>query len=119
MRKKRNIVFLKHLFKPQLIVLKQLQNVKQIGTADDMKAYFEESEDKMSQIMTEIDILWERIDSVEDAFKSILDIKTNFIIKVLTIFSAFLLPLTLITSFYGMNIQLPYAHNSIFVFELL
>jgi magnesium transporter len=57
--------------------------------------------------MSEVDILWERIDSVEDALKSMVDIKTNFTVKVLTIFSAFFLPLTLITSFYGMNVVFP------------
>ena len=57
--------------------------------------------------MSEVDILWERIDSVEDALKSMVDIKTNFTVKVLTIFSAFFLQLTLITSFYGMNVVFP------------
>jgi len=31
------------------------------------------------------------------------------VIKILTVFSVILLPLTLITGFYGMNVQLPYA----------
>ncbi|MBT3727144.1 hypothetical protein HOG21_05740 [bacterium] len=47
------------------------------------------------------------------------DIKTNFVIKVLTVFSAFLLPLTLITSFYGMNIDLPYSDSIKFISFLL
>lgn len=75
-----------------------------------MEVYFEDLEDKLDLIISEIEILSEYIDSVEDAFKSMIDIKTNFVIKVLTIFSAFMLPLTLITSFYGMNVQqLPWA----------
>jgi magnesium transporter len=40
------------------------------------------------------------------------------IVKVLTIFSAFLLPLTLITSFYWMNISLPYQEKSYFVYAI-
>ncbi|MBT6779116.1 hypothetical protein HOA93_05100 [bacterium] len=65
-----------------------------------MEVYFEDLEDKLEQIVNEISILEEYIDSIEDAFKSMIDIKTNFVIKVLTVFSAFMLPLTLITSFY-------------------
>ncbi|MDF1682744.1 MAG: CorA family divalent cation transporter [Patescibacteria group bacterium] len=61
----------------------------------------------------------EYIESVEDTYKTMIDIKTNFVIKVLTIFSAFLLPLTLITSFYGMNIDFPDWNNSLFVYILL
>jgi magnesium transporter len=65
-----------------------------------MEVYFEDLEDKLEQIINEISILQEYIESIEDAFKSMVDIKTNFVIKVLTVFSAFMLPLTLITSFY-------------------
>jgi hypothetical protein len=65
-----------------------------------MEVYFEDLEDKLDQILTEINILQEYIDSIEDTFKTMLDIKTNSIIKFLTLFSAFMLPLTLITSFY-------------------
>jgi magnesium transporter len=100
MIKKRNIVLLKHIFRPQVTVLKQLQDIINTMYTNEIKAYFEELEDKINQIISEIDILWEHIDSIEDALKTMIDIKTNFIIKVLTIFSAFLLPLTLITSFY-------------------
>jgi magnesium transporter len=77
-----------------------------------MEVYFEDLEDKLDQLLSDIEILDEYIDSVEDAFKTMIDIKTNFVIKVLTIFSAFMLPLTLITSFYGMNIlDLPMAYG--------
>ncbi|MBT4387506.1 hypothetical protein HOD31_02525 [Candidatus Woesearchaeota archaeon] len=65
-----------------------------------MEVYFEDLEDKLEQIVNEINILHEYIESIEDAFKSMVDIRTNFVIKVLTVFSAFMLPLTLITSFY-------------------
>jgi Mg2+ and Co2+ transporter CorA len=42
---------------------------------------------------------------MEDTLKSIFELKTNSTIKYLTVFSAFMLPLTLITSFFGMNIE--------------
>jgi magnesium transporter len=105
MIKKRNIVVLKHMFKPQVIVLRQLETAVNELYSGEMEVYFEDLEDKLAQIMSDIDILSEYIDSVEDAFKSMIDIKTNFVMKVLTLFSAFMLPLTLITSFYGMNIS--------------
>lgn len=117
--KKRNIVVLKHMFKPQVSVLKQLEYVINKNYRSEMEVYFEDLEDKLDQIVSDIEILSESIDSVEDAFKSMIDIKTNFTMKVLTTFSAFLLPLTLITSFYGMNIALPYANNTFFIYQLL
>jgi len=106
--KKRNIIVLKHMFQPQMSVLIGLENHMKKLFNDEIEAYFEDLEDKLQKIITDIAILEEQVESVEDAFKSMIDIQTNSIIKFLTIFSAFMLPLTLITSFYGMNLTLPF-----------
>lgn len=111
MIKKRNIITLKHMFKPQVVVLKKLELTINNIYAWKMEVYFEDLENKLEQIVNEISVLQEYIESTEDAFKSMVDIKTNFVIKVLTVFSAFMLPLTFITSFYWMNVELPYANN--------
>lgn len=119
MIKKRNIIVLKHMFKPQVIVLKQLELMINRIYEWEMEVYFEDLEDKLEQIVNEINVLQEYVDSIEDAFKSIVDIKTNFVIKVLTVFSAFMLPLTFITSFYWMNVDIPHSGDISFVFFLL
>ena len=119
MIKKRNIIKLKHMFAPQIYVLNHLEQTINTLYKWEIEVYFEDLEDKLGQIVNEINTLQEYIESIEDAFKSMVDIKTNFIIKVLTVFSAFLLPLTLITSFYGMNIDLPYADHPGMIFLAL
>lgn len=117
--KKRNIIIIKNMFKPQVVLFKQLEYTINKMYEWEMEVYFEDLEDKLDQILSEIIILQEYIDSIEDAFKTMLDIKTNSIIKLLTIFSAFMVPLTLITSFYGMNIDLPFQQSPFFVYFLL
>jgi len=114
--KKRNIVVLKHMFQPQMSVLVGLENHMKKLFNDEIEAYFEDLEDKLQKIITDIAILEEQIIWVEDAFKSMIDIQTNSIIKFLTIFSAFMLPLTLITSFYGMNINLPFQDTPLIAY---
>jgi len=119
MIKKRNIIMLKSMFKPQITVLNQLEfNINKLF-AWKIEEYFEDLEDKMGQIVNEINLLEEYIISIEDAFKTIIDIKTNTVIKILTLFSAFLFPLTLITSFYGMNIDLPFQKSPMIVFLII
>ena len=119
MIKKRNIVVLKHMFLPQISVMKLIEfNINKLF-ADEIEEYFEDLEDKVEHIVNDIKILEEYTDSIEDAFKSIIDIKTNRVMTFLAYFSAFMLPLTLATSFYGMNIDLPYQSNSLFIFILL
>lgn len=119
MIKKRNIILIKNMFKPQVMLFKQLEYTINKMYEWEMEVYFEDLEDKLDQILSEMSILQEYIDSVEDAFKTMLDIKTNSVIKLLTIFSAFMLPLTLVTSFYWMNIDLPFQKNPYFVYFIL
>jgi len=117
--KKRNIIVLKHMFQPQMSVLIGLENHMKKLFNDEIEAYFEDLEDKLQKIITDIAILEEQVESVEDAFKSMIDIQTNSIIKFLTIFSAFMLPLTLITSFYGMNLTLPFQDTPYIAYAII
>ncbi len=50
----------------------------------------------------------EVLDSLHITSSSLLDNKRNYVIKILTIFTAFLLPLSFIASIYGMNLHLPF-----------
>jgi Mg2+ and Co2+ transporter CorA len=65
-----------------------------------VELYFENLEDKLDKIYSDIQLLQENIDSMEDTLKSVFEFKTNTTIKYLTVFSAFMLPLTLVTSFF-------------------
>lgn len=107
MIKKRNIIFLKHMFLPQVAVMRSTEsNINKIFKWE-IEEYFEDLEDKILYIVNSITILEEHITSIEDAFKSIVDMNMNYVMKILTFFSALILPLTLITSFYWMNVSLP------------
>lgn len=116
---KRNVIVLKHSFKPQTTVIRLLEmNVKTIFH-DEIEVYFEDLEDKIDYIVNDLTVLEENISSVEESYKSIVEMKTNFIIKVLTLFSSFFLPLTLIASFYWMNVDLPFKWEPETVYFLM
>jgi len=118
--KKRNIVFLKNIFQPQVVLLRQLEHEMNEFFKWEYELYFEDLEDKIDFIINQLLILNERIDTIEDAFKNIIDLRLNKLMAILTIFSAFMLPLTLITSFYGMNlVTLPYADKPWVVYSML
>lgn len=119
MIKKRNIIVLKNMFLPQISVMKLIKLNTNKFFAWEIEEYFEDLEDKLEQIVNDIKILEEYIYSVEDSYKAMIDIKTNNVMRILAFFSAFMLPLTLITSFYWMNIKIPFANNPSFVYILL
>jgi len=120
MIKKRNIIVLKHMLKPEIHVLKLIEFSINKLFNNEIEVYFEDLEDKLEYVVNEVEMHKEHIDSIEDAFKSLTDIKMNWTITILTVFSAFMLPLTFITSFYWMNINPLFMANSpLFVYLLL
>jgi magnesium transporter len=107
------------MFLPQVSVMRSTEsNINKIFKWE-IEEYFEDLEDKIMYIVNSLNILEEHITSIEDAFKWIIDINMNYVMKILTLFSVFLLPLTLITSFYWMNIDLPFQNSSSFIYLLL
>ena len=109
--KKRNIVSLKHTFAPHKEILDELQNALPKFYKEDLDVYFEDLEYKLEKIMNTIGISFENIESLADTYNSLMNIKTNSMISVLTIFSAITWVLTLISWIYGMNIILPGQEN--------
>jgi magnesium transporter len=119
MTRKRNIITLKHMMKPQIEVLKTIEIQMNERFSHEVEMYFENLQDKLDKIFSEISLLQENVDSLEDTLKSIFELETNTTIKYLTIFSAFMLPLTLATSFFGMNVEQWHFNNILIVTTLI
>ena len=86
--KKRNIVSLKHMFTPHREILEELQKALPKFYKEDLDVYFEDLEYKLNKIMNTIAVSFENIESLADTYNSLMNIKTNSMITVLTIFSA-------------------------------
>jgi magnesium transporter len=121
MIKRRNIVSLKHMLKPQEEILDALQHDDDIKNFrwDELEVYFEDLEYKLEKIMGQVTIVSEDIDSLYDTYNALINMKLNSIITLLTIFTAIMWVLTLITWFYGMNIVLPWVENPLTVWRLI
>jgi magnesium transporter len=73
--------------------------------------YFENLEAKLEKIINGTLILYETIQSLTDTHDAMLNLQTNSIIRILTIFTALTGIMTFISGFYGMNIALPFMHE--------
>lgn len=73
--------------------------------------YFRDVYDHMFRISETIDVERDMMGGTMEAYLSVVANRTNEIMKVLTVFSAIMLPLTLIAGIYGMNFsQFPELH---------
>jgi magnesium transporter len=110
---RRDIIATRRIIKPQVPVINILDRrvrtfFKQRGEEEEeLEAYFGDLVDKVSKIYDILDDAKEVVDSLSATTDSLSSHRLNEVIKILTIFSVIMLPLTLISSIYGMNVPLP------------
>jgi magnesium transporter len=102
---KRDINVLRRHSLPQRELLNQLSRGDAQFIQRPHLIYFRDVYDHMFRISETIDVDREQMTATMDAYLSVVANRTNEIMKVLTIFSALMLPLTLIAGIYGMNFE--------------
>ena len=104
---RKNVILLNTMFKPQLTLFNKLQSGAIKGFAENMEDYWGNILDYYQKIWDTVEDQGELIRGYSTTFDSLQVNKTNEVIKILTLVSSILLPLTFIASLYGMNIKLP------------
>lgn len=104
---KQEIINFRRVVRPMRAVLRDLERTKQRYIADDLDIYFDDITDAAERIWDVLENYKEVAEALEDSNESVLSHRLNASIRVLTAFSVALLPLTLIASIGGMNVDLP------------
>lgn len=111
-----NILTFRNIIYPQRKLLKTLEIKDMDFLIEALEVYFGDLVDHVEKIWDTLENYKELIEGVHDAHQSLLSNKINDIMRILTIFSVVILPLTLISGIYGMNISLPLgSHAFIFI----
>lgn len=111
MIQKRDAINMRRILAPQKIILQELQTKYPRFISEETKIYFDDLLDKKDRIINHIDTIIAYLDVLNEANEALITRNTNRVITILTIFTVIMLPLTLITSYYGMNIRLPLQDN--------
>ena len=80
-----------------------------IGIRGEMSIYFNDLVDHVEKTWQTLEEQKEVVEGLHDSTAALLNTTTNEVVRVLTVISVILLPLTLIASVFGMNIPLPFA----------
>ena len=115
---RKNIILLNTTFKPQIRVFHKFESGGIKGYAEDMEDYWGNSLDQYQRMFDMVEDYGELIEGLSKTFDSLQTNKTNEIMKVLTFLSTIMLPLTVVSSIYGMNVTLP-LQNSTHIFEFI
>ena len=112
---RRNIILLNTTFKPQLRVLHMFEGGAIKGFVDpevlDMEDYWGNILDQYQKMFDSIEDYGELIEGLSKTFDSLQANRTNEIMRVLTYFSTIMLPLTVVTGLFGMNVDFPFITN--------
>lgn len=104
---KLEIINFRRIMKPQRPILNQLDRVITRFLPEDLDVYFDELIDKSERIWDVLEASKERVEALEDTHETLIAYRNNEQLRVLTIISVILLPLTLITGFFGINVRFP------------
>jgi len=110
---RKNIILLNTVLKPQLRVFNKFESGVVKGFADNMEDYWGNILDYSNRMWDMTEDYGELIEGLSATFDSLQTNKTNEIMKILTLISSIVLPLTFLTGIYGMNVLLPMADNNL------
>ncbi|MBU1089545.1 magnesium transporter CorA family protein [Patescibacteria group bacterium] len=108
---KKNIITFRRILQPERPVISALEHKNKKFLPEALEVYFDDVVDKIEKQWSSLDSLKEMAETLQDANESLISHRSGETIKVLTIFSVIMLPLTLISGIFGMNVGLPFQKN--------
>lgn len=108
---KRNIITMRSILLPQRTIIGTLEHKNRKFVSEELALYFDDILDAIERQWSMLDTAKEMIEALQDTHESWLTHKTNAVVRILTVFSVTMLPLTVITGFFGMNVTLPYQQH--------
>jgi magnesium transporter len=104
---KQEIISYRKIIKPERATLRVLERQVERFLPEELELYFDDIVDASERIWDLLDNYKEVVEALEDTNESVISHRQNDVLRVLTVVSVILLPLTLITGVFGMNVHFP------------
>jgi magnesium transporter len=104
---KQEIIAYRKIIKPERATLRVLEGHTRRFLREDLELYFDDLVDASERIWDLLDNYKEIVEALEDTNEAFIAHKHQDTLRLLTVFSVILLPLTLIASIFGMNVAYP------------
>jgi magnesium transporter len=105
---KQEIISYRKIIKPERSTLRGLERYTERYLPEELvDVYFDDIVDAAERIWDLLDNYKEVVEGLESTNESIISHRQNDVLRILTVFSVVLLPLTLITGIFGMNVKFP------------
>ena len=118
-RLRRDVISFRRIIWPMRAVIGRLEPRIRRFISSDMSVYFGDMVDHLDRIWDGLDEYKEIIEGLNYTHDSMATNRTNETIRILTIIATVMLPVTVVGSLYGMNINMPFADSDYAVFIVL
>jgi magnesium transporter len=104
---KQEIISYRKVIKPERSTLRVLERSVERFLPEELDLYFDDLVDAAERIWDQLDNYKEVVEALEQTNESVISHRQNDVLRLLTLISVTVLPLTLITSVFGMNVLFP------------
>jgi magnesium transporter len=108
---RRDIIALRRIIRQQAPIVEMLEKSNHPILNEDLEEYFGDIVDHMHRARDIVDEHTEVISGLAETADTLASHRINEVMRILTVISVIMLPLTLLSSIYGMNIGLPFDDN--------
>lgn len=104
---RRDVMALRRIVRHQVPIVEQLERVDHPIIHEDLEEYFGDILDHLYKARDILDENFETVSNLADTVDTLASHRINEVMRILTVISVIMLPLTLLSSIYGMNVPLP------------
>jgi len=104
---KQEIISYRKIVKPERATLRLLERRVERFLPEELDLYFDDVVDAAERIWDLLDNYKEVVEALESTNESVISHRQNDVLRLLTLISVTMLPLTLITGIFGMNVLFP------------
>ena len=104
---KQEIISYRKIVKPQRPALRLLERRIERFLPENLELYFDDLVDASERIWDLLDNYKEVVEALESTNEQLISHRQNDVLRILTVFSVIILPLTLISGIFGMNVLFP------------
>ncbi len=108
---RRDIIAMRRIIRPNIAVVRSLELRERTFLHVDEEAYFGDLTDGLGKLWDMLEEQQEIIESLNATLDSVTSYRINEVMKTFTFISVIFLPMTLIASILGMNVEIPLANH--------
>jgi magnesium transporter len=116
---RRDIIALRRVVKPQISIVGNLERKDRPFIQEELDVYFGDIADGFSRAWDILEDYREVIEGLSETSDSVTSYRINDVMRVLTLISVIMLPLTLISGIYGMNLEWLPAADTFYGFFII